>query len=241
MILGWLLAIFGLAWLAGRRRWRRLAWALGLAGVALLLATACGPLPSYLLRAWQWRYAERPSPAWAPSNAIVLLTANASNPPAGEPEPGVVGYTRVAETLALYRDCRAHGAHCTVLVSGGSSPSLDGSLSAAYGNALRALGLPAADLMLETRSRTTWQNAQFSAPILHQLHADKVWLVSSAVHLRRGMFAFRHFGVAALPVRADYLRVNVLTWPSAANLEATDRVLHEIVGMVWYRVLARRD
>src|SRR6185437_10647151 len=117
--------------------------------VAAVFAIGCGPVPNLLLRSWQAPYAHRPALDWAPGNAIVLLTANANNPPAGVPEPGLAGYVRVAETMSLYNACRAAGRRCTVLVSGGDAYSTGEPLAQVYGKALVRLGLPAADMVLE--------------------------------------------------------------------------------------------
>lgn len=240
MIVPLLLALFAGAWLLGWLGWRRLR----LAGYALawaaLFAIGCGPLPNLMLRPWQAPYAHRPVLDWAPSNAIVLLTANANNPPGGEPEPGSTGYPRVLETVALYRACRTAGARCTVLVSGGDMPGIDEPLAQAYQRALQRLGVPAADLVLETRSRTTWQNAEFARAPLARIDAQRVWLVSSSLHLPRALFAFRHFGIAATPVRADYLRVPWSWLPRAYNFQLANLALHEYLGMALYRWQAWR-
>lgn len=240
MVVPALLAMWVAAALAGVLGWRRWCAALGTLGLVAAFAVGCGPVPNLLLRGWQAPFAHRPALDWAPSNAIVLLTATSNNPPGGTPEPALTGYTRVAEAASLYRACRLADARCTVLVTGGETPTSDRTLAFAYAEALERLGVPKADLLLESRSRTTWQNAQFSAPILARLAAQRVWLVSSALHLRRAMFAFREFGIVATPVRADYTRVAWSYLPSARNLDMTDRALHEYAGMVLYHARAWR-
>lgn len=240
MVVPALLALWLAAAVAGVRGWRRLRIGLGMLALVATIAIGCGPVPNLLLRGWQAPFAQRPAPDWAPANAIVLLTATSNNPPGGTPEPGLAGYPRVAETVSLYRACRAANVRCTVLVSGGDEPTSDRPLAVAYAAALERLGVPRADLVLETRSRTTWQNAAFCQPILARLGAQRVWLVSSALHLRRAMFAFRAFGIAATPVRADYTRTVWTYLPSARNLAITDAALHEYAGMALYHWFAWR-
>jgi len=240
MILLALIALLACAWLAGHLGWRRLRLAGVVLAMAAVFAIGCGPMPNLLLRGWQAPYAHRPALDWASSNAIVLLTANANNPPGGVPEPGLAGYARVAETMSLYNACRAAGRRCTVLVSGGDTCTEGEPLAQVYGKALARLGLPAADMVLESRSRTTWQNAEFARAPLARIGAQRVWLVSSALHLRRSEFAFRHFGIAATPVRADYVRNAWSLLPLAGNLSLSDHVLHEYAGMALYRWYAWR-
>lgn len=225
--------------LAGVAAWRhRRGWALGLAGLALLLflAAACGPLPAWLLNRLQAPYAALPALTWAPNNAIVLLTGDAVAVPRGAVEPGFAIYGRITQAAMLYHDCKQAGVACKLLVSGGDPGRLGTPLAVSYGAVLRRLGVPGADLVLEPRSNTTWQNAQFGRPLLAAMGAQRIWLVSSAIHLQRSELYFHHFGITATAVRGDYLRAEVGLWPGWWNLSLTDVALHEYVGIARYHV-----
>jgi uncharacterized SAM-binding protein YcdF (DUF218 family) len=235
-----LLALLACAWLAGQLGWRRVRQAGLVLALVSVFAVGCGLVPKVLLRPWQSPYAQRPELDWAPSNAIVLLTAGATYPPGGPLEPGHTAYSRIAETVSLYRDCREAGARCTVLVSGGDALSTGEPLALTYRRTLERLGIPAADMVLESRSHTTWQNAQFAREPLARIGAQRIWLVTSAHHLRRAVFAFQRFGLEVTPVRADYLRGVWSPLPSAYNLSVTDAVLHEYVGLALYHWYAWR-
>jgi len=239
-----LIALLACAWLAGRLGWGRLRQAGLVLAVLFALAVGCGPVPKLLLNYWQAPYVQRPALDWAPSNAIVLLTAGSAYPPGGPLEPGQNAYSRIAETAVLYRDCHAAGVRCTVLVSGGDADRTGEPLSRTYKRTLMALGVPRDDLVLEKRSLTTWGNARFARGQLQQIGAQRTWLVTSALHLRRAVFAFRHFGMEVTPVRADYLRGLWSLEPSAYNLYVTNAALHEYVGMAlyhWYAWRGRTD
>jgi uncharacterized SAM-binding protein YcdF (DUF218 family) len=235
-----LLALLACAWFAGQLGWRRVRQAGLVLALVSVFAVGCGPVPKALLRPWQSPYAQRPALDWAPTNAIVLLTAGATYPPGGPLEPGHTAYSRIAETVSLYRDCREAGARCTVLVSGGDALSTGEPLALTYRRTLERLGIPAADMVLESRSHTTWQNAQFAREPLARIGAQRIWLVTSAHHLRRAVFAFQRFGLEVTPVRADYLRGVWSPLPSAYNLSVTDAVLHEYVGLALYHWYAWR-
>jgi uncharacterized SAM-binding protein YcdF (DUF218 family) len=244
MAVKFLIVLLACTWLAGRQGSRRLRQAGLMLALLFVLAVGCGPLPKILLTYWQAPYVQRPTLDWAPSNAIVLLTAGSTYPPGGPLEPGQTAYARIAEAVALYRDCHAAGARCTVLVSGGDANHTGEPLSLTYRRALLRLGVPDADMVLESHSRTTWANARFARPKLQAIGAQRVWLVTSARHLRRAVFAFRHFGIDVTPVRADYLRGLWTLVPSAYNLYATDAALHEYAGMAlyhWYAWRGRLD
>ncbi len=65
------------------------------------------------------------------------------------------------------------------------------------------------------------------------------WLVSSGIHLRRSVLYFTHFGVAAQPVRADYVSAMMSPIPLSYNFLVADLALHEYAGVVRYFVYQR--
>lgn len=216
--------------------WRRCSHVLFGVVLVLFLAIGCGPLPKVLVARLQAPYATRPPLDWAPSNAIVLLTGGAVAAP-GEPvEPGMSAFSRITETTLLYRRCIEAGAKCTVLVTGGDAAWVGGPLAPIYAGTLRGLGVPSRDLVLETRSLDTWQNALFSRPLLEKIGAQRVWLVTSAFHMRRAMLDFADAGIAATAVRSDYLKVLGSASPKANNFQMMDTALHEFAGVAAYRV-----
>jgi len=236
MLLSLIAALILLAGLALWRRWRWLGGGAAVLAVLLLLLAGCGVLPLLLLQRLQAPYALRPAQAWAPHNVIVLLTGGSVYVPHDKVEPSMSAYGRVTEAAVLYHTCRQAEVGCKLLVSGGDPERMETPLAVSYARVLRGLGVPDEDLILESRSNNTWQNAQFARPLLARLDAPKVWLVSSAWHLRRSVLYFDHFGIAATPVRAEYLDADLDLWPSARNLVLTDVALHEYLGVLRYHV-----
>jgi uncharacterized SAM-binding protein YcdF (DUF218 family) len=252
MILPLLIAIGVLSALAAAARRRTLAWLGAAAGLALVLLCGCGVLPAVLLAQLQRGYtapALAPGgdaqPPWHGRNLIVLLgagTLRARDDPAtaaaraAQVEPETFGYPGIVRAYALYRACRAAGAQCTVLISGGDVYHYGRSEADSYAAVMRALGMPAADLLLERESRNTFANAARTAAMLgipaHRPDYDHMWLVTSAFHLRRSLLCFAHFGMHPTPVRADDLSVHVALLPSAAKFAAVDLALHEYGGIV---------
>ncbi len=96
---------------------------------------------------------------------------------------------------------------------------------------------------LETASKNTWQNADFSAAILHDNHINSVYVVTDAWHMRRALIAFRHTGLrsTAAPVQIDAPP----KWdaddfiPGTKPWEFSYLALHEWIGCLWYAWLAR--
>lgn len=232
-----LIAILAVAVCCGALGWRRASGTLYILLVALFLGVGCGPVAAWLLDGLQSVYAVKPALDWGQRNAIVLLGAGAEQIAHTAPvEPGLFSYPRIVEALALYKDCRKTQTDCKIVVSGGDAPHTGTAEAVVYRDTLVRLDIDAADVVLESESTNTWQNAQFTSALLRRYGPDRVLLVSSGIHLRRGTLYFSHFGIDAIPVRADYLRAVWSPLPLSYNLTVADFALHEYLGIARYRV-----
>lgn len=227
-----LIALAALFTFLKRRRTQRTFMALA---AAWFLAVGCGPAPAWLLSNLQADYALKPSITWGTRSVIVLLGAGTEQAPDAV-EPGIFAYPRLVEAAALYNQCHQAGGDCKVLVSGGDARHTGVAEAAVYQTTLLALGVVQGDVLLEDKSMNTWQNAEFTAALLHRQSADRVVLVSSAIHLRRSEVYFAHFDVTATPVRADYLRAMPSALPLSFNFIVADAALHEYIGIARYHV-----
>ena len=218
-------------------KWRRTSRTLYAISVILFLAVGCGPVPAWLLGDLQSSYEVKPTIEWSKRNAIVLLGAGAEKIARTDlVEPGTFAYTRIVETAELYNDCRKTKTDCKIVVSGGDARHTGSPEAVVYRGVLIGLGIDAADVLLEPDSMNTWQNAQFTSAALRRYDADRVLLVSSGIHLRRSVLYFAHFGVAATPVRADYLRAVFSAVPLSYNFAIADFAMHEYAGIARYYV-----
>ena len=199
-----ILAVLGaaLAWLG----WRRSGYLVIAVALALLLAVGCGPLPAWLLADLQAGYSANVAVQPARATAIVLLgngTEQVGSAQIHTVEPGPLAYGRILKALELYQSCKRLSSTCFILISGGDPQHHGASEAAVYGAQLSKLGVAPEDLILEERSLNTFQNAQYTAALLRARPADQMLLVSSGLHLRRGLLYFGHFGLHPRPVRAD--------------------------------------
>ncbi|WP_197326577.1 YdcF family protein [Ralstonia solanacearum] len=217
------------------RRQRRTARGLAVVSLALFVAIGCGPVPAWLLDSLEGPFEARPAVAWGKRNAIVLLGAGTRRVDGGV-EPGVFSYPRLMEAAQQYQACRKTDADCKILVSGGDARHHGDPEAAVYRRALQAIGIDAGDVLLEPNSMNTWQNAQFSRAALAAYAPERTVLVSSAIHLRRGLLYFTHFGMTPTPVRADDLQATPSPLPLAINFAMTDYALHEWIGIARYHV-----
>lgn len=97
---------------------------------------------------------------------------------------------------------------------------------------------------LEDRSLDTADNALFSADILKNAGVRRVALVTSALHMRRAVFAFKHAGLQIVPAPTDFTS-DVFTkqrmYEYFPNTEAAFygwAVVHEWVGILVQRIKA---
>jgi len=111
---------------------------------------------------------------------------------------------------------------------------------------LGALGVEAGRLVLENRSRNTYENAQFTAALVPQ-KAGEVWLlVTSAFHMPRAMGLFRKAGFAVLPWPTDYRTsgregVGMFRDSPVDTLQTTTLALREWIGLAAYFLTGRID
>lgn len=94
---------------------------------------------------------------------------------------------------------------------------------------------------IETRSRTTAENAAFTKAILDTAGIGRVYLVTHAWHMPRAVWAFEDAGIGVVPAPTGFTipgrseRTVLGYLPSAAGLEKSSRALHERLGLWWYR------
>lgn len=134
------------------------------------------------------------------------------------------GEERVRAGIAAWRA----GAAPILCFSGGHSHGEPIPEADAMAARARALGVPAKALLVEIRSRSTYENAHYCAEVLLPAHRE-VWVVTQPFHSRR---AVRHFRRAGFTARA---------WPIEDSLQFRDpgwglrRVWREYVS--WLKTL----
>jgi uncharacterized SAM-binding protein YcdF (DUF218 family) len=89
-------------------------------------------------------------------------------------------------------------------------------------------------------SDNTLENAQHSYRILQQDGIRKIYLVTHAWHMPRAAAVFRHAGFEVVEAPTAFTtryRTDLLTFlPRAESLRDSKIFVHEIIGLLWYRV-----
>jgi uncharacterized SAM-binding protein YcdF (DUF218 family) len=103
------------------------------------------------------------------------------------------------------------------------------------------LSLPRSRLILDNRSRNTYENARFTADLVKPKPAERWILVTSAWHMPRAVGCFRKFGFTVVPFPVDYRtgrwhsRLGFGT-PVSERLTLLDMAVKEWIGLAAYRI-----
>jgi len=109
------------------------------------------------------------------------------------------------------------------------------------GRLLISLGLPNNRIVLETTSRNTWENARETA----RLGFEKVVLVTSAYHVKRGVYCFKRQGISVIAAPTDYKCDRGRNYdffsfmPTIGCLNNSWLAIHEYIGLLTYRIIYR--
>ncbi|MFV3411935.1 YdcF family protein [Pseudomonas nitroreducens] len=155
-----------------------------------------------------------------------------------EDQPGLMARERIRYAARL-----AKASGLPVLTSGGlhyGTPPSEARIMAQ--SLLDDYGVPVR--WEEGRSRTTWENAQFSAEMLREAGIQRVVLVTSAIHMPRSIWSFEKAGLQVVPAPAAYLgtddEVPLGGWlPEGRAIWQSGQLLNEAIGLVGYRLFYR--
>jgi len=94
------------------------------------------------------------------------------------------------------------------------------------------------DVQAETASKTTYENAINSASILKGSGMQRIFLVTSSLHMNRSVELFKKQGIEVIPAPTDLYSNYDIDWryflPEGGALANTRYVLHEYLGIAWY-------
>lgn len=93
---------------------------------------------------------------------------------------------------------------------------------------------------VEDRSDNTRENAYYSREILKSSGVDTIYLVTHAWHMPRAKMIFEQAGFKVVPAGIAFHQTGSVSpldfLPDARALEGSARYIHEIIGLVWYRL-----
>jgi uncharacterized SAM-binding protein YcdF (DUF218 family) len=234
--LGWAVALLLLK--RHRRSALTLLWGLGRAGAAGVSGgTGCAaafagePLPV-------------PPEASIGQHAGVIVLGGAFDHPASFVTHGQVPLNDSAERMTLPLTWLRQHPGMDLVFSGGEG-RLVGITGVSEAELARRFyaeqGLDMAHVLLESRSRSTRENAQRVAELLGPRCREQRWLlVTSAWHMPRSVAEFQAVGCRVTPYPVDFRTGADTPWTEYALTESLHRwqlALHEWIGLAAYRLM----
>jgi uncharacterized SAM-binding protein YcdF (DUF218 family) len=231
-------ALLGMHW---RRRWgARLGWA----ALLVLLLQGWEPLPDALIRQLEARHPEVAASAPLAGYAGVVVLGGALEPAyvwQGHSQPAL---NEAAERMTAALPLLQQTPGLRLLFTGGDGELFAGSLTEAQRAArfFARMGIAPERLLLESASRTTYENAVFSAR-LPGVDPQQPWLLlTSAWHMPRAMASFQKAGWNVTPYPVDFRTGSATPWTEYSLAEGARKwhlLLHELVGLLTYRLTGR--
>lgn len=234
------LILFGLLlW----RAWPRLGRAVAVTGLAVLIVLSTNAGASFLIAPLERMTTPLLAPEDAGAQAIVVLSAGRLQ---DAPEYGgrdIPDYYALARLRYAAHLQRRTG--LDILASGGigaGEPRMGGTplaLGDAMASALREdFGVPVR--WVERESRTTFDNAEFSADLLRRDGVKRILLVTDAMHMARSRAVFERAGLEVVDAPTmffnDQARSPGAWLPSAEGMRRSWYASYELLGLAWYRL-----
>jgi uncharacterized SAM-binding protein YcdF (DUF218 family) len=218
--------------------------------MGLLLLCSNGWFVDWAVRSLERRHA---APTPVPKADCILVLGGGilpQEPPRQSIEVSEAG-DRVLYAARLYRAAKAP----VILYAGGKPPGSTRKTaeSADARTLMQFLGVPDSAVLLEDNSGNTFENVRNSRKLLADKKVKRLLLVTSALHIPRALGVFRRQlpGIEIIPAPTDFsvtehearpfqlstfslqLFNNLL--PSAGRLMQMDNVLHEYLGLLYYK------
>lgn len=190
----------------------------------------------------RWEIPARPYSDLRPHKmAIVLTGTTMSNMVPDDRVYFHKGADRVTHTVQLYK----LGLVKKILVSGGSGSlsEVDSPEANKYKEAMVMMGIPEDDILLENKTRNTYESAAAVAPMLDSMKykGGDCILVTSAFHMRRSLAVYRKAGIHATAFTTDFYthkpdyKIDSYLLPGVEPMQVWNRMIREWLGIAAYK------
>ena len=231
----WLLLLLLVTMIGLLLRRYRLALAAASGALALLILAWLAAMP--LVRGWENIYPRPPWPAHV--DGVLVLGAGFNGEllhDRGAPQANGGAY-RLVEGFAAarrYRGARLVFTGGSGALGGASYPESD---TARY--VFTELGEDPKLMLLESRSRNTYENILFSKAMVKPKPGEVWLLATSAMHMPRAMAIAKKLDWPMTPWPSDFMtsaHSDRDIWEISGNLGLLDYVVHEWIGLAAYRL-----
>jgi len=226
--------------LYGLRHSRRtISWWVAVCGFLGLAALTWSPAAALVARPLVGRYPNTMRPA-GDAEAIVVL-AGGVNYPTKERPYALVGrdtYRRVMHAAWLFHNWKP----LPILAAGGPQSRGAEAASVIMRRMLEQQGVPTSQVWTEEESRSTYENALYSARLLRRQGVHRIALVVEADSMLRAEKCFRKQGLDLTPAPCLFRDTpeGAEGWiPGWQGIYRQEILLHEGIGLIWYWLRGR--
>lgn len=221
-------------------KWRKTGTVLIGLAVILYGAIASAIVPDYLMNRLQSSYSSQLQTQLEDNTAFIIFgmgTQAIDQRGQQTVEPLAFSYGPLLAAAAMNHQCVDKGFSCKFIASGADVAGTGVSEAAAIAMQLEKAGIDPASILLDEKSRNSWQNSKNTAAILREIKPAKVVLLQAAPMMTRDLLYLAHFGVKPEPVAAGYLTGSHTNMSSTGlYFLLTDVALHEEIGVLRYAV-----
>ena len=241
----WVLALvaLGLIFLKCSRKKStpKLGWFLVFSGLLVLYFFSINPVSRLLVYSLESRYRLPCDEVLATLDVVIVLGGGmrASGGFREYPEMGPITYSRLVNGVNIFKRSGAK----TLILSGGGPIRTTESEGAVMKALAIEMGVPDSQIITETKTHNTMEQAVELAELLSATKAKRIGLVTSALHMMRSERTFKgRFGDDTIvPIPVNYLYVPLeckitSIIPSASELVTSTAAVHEWIGMAWYPI-----
>ncbi len=137
---------------------------------------------------------------------------------------------RLLRGAQLYFEGRAK----KILFSGGDPKKVGAAEATVMAQEARRLNIPAADMIVEKRSRRTHEHAEEIRKMSETRRWESILLVTSYSHMKRSLMVFEHAGFKVYPAPAN--PYEKYTKDPFQRLRLFQMLLHEYGGIIYYKM-----
>ena len=223
-------------WRVYRRRGKSAAVALILAG--LMWLSALTPVANFLLGPLENRYGV---PAAAAGDVIILLGGGINH---RVPDMSGVGAPSDGMLARIVTAVRLHSRlGLPIIISGGKVYGSVGAEAPIVRRFLVDLGIDPQRIIMESRSRDTFENAVYTKKICSRHGFVRPILITTAFHMPRSVMLFEKAGLNVIPFPTGFKTATDphYGWqdllPSAGAMRLLASAGHEYLGLLYYRLV----
>lgn len=151
------------------------------------------------------------------------------------------GSDRLLQTIDLYNRQKIS----KIIVSGGSGHLLykDRTEATFIKKYLVGIGIPTDDIIFESRSRNTYENAKFTKELLDENSINnEIILITSSLHMKRASATFKKQGIQLIEYPTSKMvgerikNFDHILIPSITTLHNWNLLIHEWLGYISYKI-----